>query len=317
MRRSLIRSLAIVVGAILASAAAVSAVRGAGQEIVVPLHVVRYSDGATQLGIDVAIGSKTQRLLFDTGSTGLRILASAIPSDAFRRTGRPEKYAYGSGMEVQGEEADASVSIGSAQGTNVPIQVVDRVACSSVQLSQCPKDLVDAMQFAGPYPGILGVYIRSPQLECCDSPLYNLEGKVGRRFIVHANFEAPALILNPTASTMKAFSVVDFEAFGAPRGCIRIYESGHETCGPVIFDTGSPMILVTTTGTVPGQPYTHAAVRIGSWTHDFTIGQFGSTGVPLYVVHSDVVRIVLGLPAMQQFDVYYDLDARRVGVVTR
>jgi hypothetical protein len=35
------------------------------------------------------------------------------------------------------------------------------------------------------------------------------------------------------------------------------------------------------------------------------------------VIHSDVVRIVLGLPAMQQFDVYSDLDARRVGVVTR
>jgi hypothetical protein len=303
--------------AVLAAAAAVTAVRSADQEIVVPLHLVRYTDGSTQLGIDVTFGTKTQRLLFDTGSTGLRILANALSADAFKRTGRSLTYGYGSGMQVEGEEANAALSIGAAHGTNVPIQVVDRVVCNPIQLTDCPKDLVAASDFAGPYPGIMGVYVRSPQLDCCDSPLYNLEGKVGRHFIVHANFDAPALILNPDTTTMKPFSIVDFEAFGAPRGCIRIYESEIETCGPVIFDTGSPMLLVTTTGVVPALPWTHATVRIGGWTHDFTVGATEVGKVPLYVLHSETARIVLGLPAMQQFDVFYDLDARRVGVVTR
>ena len=101
------------------------------------------------------------------------------------------------------------------------------------------------------------------------------------------------------------------------RGCIRIYDTGLETCGPVIFDTGTPQLLVTTTGMVPPRPWSHATLRIGAWTHDFLIGAPGSAGVPFSVRRSDVIRIVVGLSAMQQFDVYYDLERRRVGVVTR
>ena len=98
-----------------------------------------------------------------------------------------------------------------------------------------------------------------------------------------------------------------------------VYKPSHlgHMVGPVIFDTGTPQLLVTTTGMVPPRPWSHATLRIGAWTHDFLIGAPGSAGVPFSVRRSDVIRIVVGLSAMQQFDVYYDLERRRVGVVTR
>lgn len=285
--------------------------------IVIPLSADHGSGGEPRLGIDVTVGSTTKRVLFDTGSTGLRMLAKELPDDAYKRTGRLAKYEFGFGVEVRGEEATATIGIGAARANNVPLQIVDEFGCGPEIRGDCPAQTLGMETFSG-YAGIFGAYIRPPLLKgCCDSPFFNLDGKIGHRFIVHANFDGPTVTLNPDAATQRTFSIVDFEAFGAPRGCIRVYESAHETCGPVIFDTGTPPLLITTTGTVPPQPWTHATLRIGTWTHDFKIGPLSRGGVPLSVHRSDVVRIVVGLMAMQEFDVYYDLDRRQVGVVTR
>ena len=283
--------------------------------LVIPLHAERGKGGEPRLGIDVTIGSSTQRVMFDTGSTGLRVLAKALPADMYRRTGRSAKADFGFGYEVRGEEAAASVAIGTAHANNMPFQVIDEVGCGP-QVRDCQVQDAEPDLFSGIYSGIFGAYI-TPQVKgCCVSPLFALDGGVGRRYIVHAAFDAPTITLNPDDVTVNTFSVVDFAAFGAPRGCIRIYEAGQETCGPVIFDTGTPQLLVTTTGMVPARPWSHATLRIGAWTHDFPVGALGSGGVPLSVRRSDVIRIVVGLTAMQGFDVYYDLDRRRVGVVT-
>jgi len=284
--------------------------------IVIPLHAETGTSGEPRLGIDVTIGSSTQRVLFDTGSAGLRVLAKALPSDAYRATGQRVTADFGFGVELRGEEASASLSLGEARGRNVPFQVVDEFGCAP-QVRDCPAQSAEPEMLSGIYSGIFGAYFSPPQRRgCCDSPLFALDGGVGRRYIVHANFKAPTITLNPDDVALSPFSVVDFAAFGAPRGCIRIYDAGLETCGPVIFDTGTPQLLVTTTGLVPPRPWSHATLKIGTWTHDFPIGGFGSGGVPLSVRRTEVIRIVVGLTAMQQFDVYYDLDRRRVGVVS-
>jgi hypothetical protein len=285
--------------------------------VVIPLHAETGRSGEPRLGIDVTRGSSTQRVMFDTGSTGLRVVGKALPTDAYRRTGRSAKADYGFGFEVRGEEPSASVSIGAAHANNMPFQVIDEFGCGP-QVRDCPTESVEPSLFSGIYSGIFGAYITPPVLKgCCVSPLFALDGGVGRRYVVHAAFDAPTVTLNPGDLTVNTFGIVDFAAFGAPRGCLRIYDAGQETCGPVIFDTGTPQLLVTTTGMVPPRPWSHATLRIGTWTHDFRIGGFGSGGVLFSVRRSDVIRIVVGLTAMQEFDVYYDLDRRRVGVVTR
>jgi hypothetical protein len=300
-------------GALLVGAAA--APTAAPGPVVVPLYAAMGAARDPRLGIDVTIGTSTQRLLFDTGSAGLRVNAKALPPDAYRRTGRSLKADFGFGDELRGEEVAATLAIGAAHASNVPIHVVDEIGCSP-EVRDCPDNAGEPVLFSGIYPGIFGAYLRQTgNAGCCASPLIALDGGVGRRFIVHANFNAPTLTLNPDDVALTAFSVVDFAAFGAPRGCIRVYGGGQETCGPVIFDTGTPQLLITTTGMIPAPPWTHATLRIGSWTHDFAIGAYASGGVPFSVRRTDVIRIVVGLTAMQDFDVFYDLEHRRVGIV--
>ena len=298
--------------AMLAGSAAT--VRGADQApVVIPLHVDRGSFNENRLGIDVTLGSKTQRVLFDTGSTGLRILASALPAGSFRRTGPEAKYEYGSGTLLLGGEAVASMTIGPVHGS-VPLQVVDKVDCSS-EIPNCPdQDQFQLEMFGGVYSGILGAYPRPPALEeWGENPLGALDGRIGRTFILHAALDAPSVTLNPAPATVADFTMVPIGAMGAPRGCIRVYDVQHETCGPVLFDTGSGALFVQTMGTVPGPPWTHAVLRVGGWSHDFTIGPH-APNVPISIRRGDATRIVVGLAALQKFDVYFDLDGRRLGM---
>jgi hypothetical protein len=116
--------------------------------LVIPLHAETGRDGEPRLGIDVTVGSSSQRVLFDTGSTGLRIAAKALPAEAYRRTGRSATADYGFGFEVRGEEATASVSIGAAHASNVPIHVIDEFGCAP-QVRDCPVEAVEPSLFSG------------------------------------------------------------------------------------------------------------------------------------------------------------------------
>jgi hypothetical protein len=316
--------LAVARPAVLAGAVATAAlvfasvtVRGADQgPVVIPLHVDRGTGGERRLGIDVTVGSKTQRYLLDTGSTGLRVLASSLPDDAYRRTGRSERYGYGTGVELNGEQATAAIGIGSEHGSNESIQIVDRLACTPEYPDCRAKTTQQAEMFGQLYPGIFGALPLPPgQPTCCDVPFGGLDGRVGRTFIVHADFDEPTVTLNPDATMKSAFTVIPIGPLLGPRGCIRIYDVGQETCGPVLFDTGGNQILIMTTGVVPAKPWTHALLRIGSWTHDFDLGLRASGGrIGVSFKRYAEMRIVVGLSALQDLDLYYDLDARNIGL---
>src|SRR5580704_10608425 len=62
--------------------------------------------------VQVGSGSATAQLILDTGSSGLRILASAIGSDSYHRTGTMLSNTFDNGMVFDGEEATAIVTVG-------------------------------------------------------------------------------------------------------------------------------------------------------------------------------------------------------------
>ena len=306
------RALAIALAT--AICASIAPARGADQgPVVIPLHVDRGQYGETRLSIDVTLGTKTQRLMLDTGSTGLRVLATALPTGSYRRTGREVDYDYGSGTVLRGEEAVASTTIGPVHG-NVPLEVVDKIACGQ-EVPNCPdQDQFQLEMFGGSYPGVLGVYPRPPAMEgCCDNPLGALDNRVGRTFVLHAALDAPTLTLDPSPAAPAGFTLVAIGALGAPQGCITVFGLGSQTCGPVVFDTGSSTIFVQTLGTVPGPPWRHALLRIGSWTHDFTIGPH-PPDVKISIRRGEEQRIVIGLAALEKLDLYFDLDGHRIGL---
>ena len=291
----------------------------AGGPVVVPLYVERGPHGDPRLGIDVAIGERTTRVLLDSGSAGLRVLANqGGPSP--RRTGRSATGGYGSGLALQGEEATAALTIGGAHGDAVAIELVDSFGCLP-EKPNCPAANGGIPEMFGAlFPGILGVSpIDPPGGRCCANPLPALAGGVGRSYIVHANFASPALTLNPDAAALGGFTMVDVARGTPPRGCIRITGAEpNEVCGDVLFDTGSPQCVVTTTGVGHEgafPPRTPVTLGVGTWSHAFEAGP--GTPLRLTVRHGERNAIVVGLALLQEFDVYYDLAGSRIGLSQR
>ncbi|MGZ3497333.1 MAG: hypothetical protein ACXWNZ_05605 [Vulcanimicrobiaceae bacterium] len=283
------------------------------------MHVTRGVFGEPRLGIDVTIGGTSIRVLFDTGSAGLRVVASAVSSNSTRRTGVPAGGGYGTGLILQGEEATATLAIGDAHTDgDAGVELVNGFSCSA-QRPECPAANGGTPEMFGRlFPGILGAGNIEPALgRCCDNPLKAFEDGVGRTYIVHSNFAAPTLTLNPDSAEKSAFTMVDVGVMATPpSGCFTI--SDTKICGDVIFDTGTPQLVVTTNGALPTGPTrgTSMTLAIGRWSHEYALGA-GSPPVRLVMQRGMTNRTVVGLAALQDIDVLYDLDAGRIGLLNR
>jgi hypothetical protein len=310
------RRTAVTLALLVAAAQPATAGSGAGT-LVVPLHVERGPYGDPRLGIDVNVGPRTVRVLFDTGSPGLRILASALPADAARRTGQHAAGGYGSGLVLRGEEATARFAVGDSNAAEqTPIELVDGYSCAD-ERPNCPAANGGTPEMFGKlFPGILGASnVDPPRGRCCANPLGALIA-YGKRYIVHADFTAPTLTLGPDAAALAPFTMIDVARGTLPRGCLRVSSVAlGEVCGEVLFDTGTPQFVVTTTGIAAQGPFasgTTATLSVGTWSHAFEIGP--RTPLHLLMRRGDANRIIVGLAALQSVDVYFDLFAGRLGL---
>jgi hypothetical protein len=277
--------------------------------IAVPLHVVRGPGGEPRLGIDLTVGTDAVQVLVDTGSAGLRLLANALHSGSANRTGKGAAGGYGSGLRLQGEEALASLGVGSAHANAVPIELVDGYSWAMPGLNRTPE------MFGQLFPGILGLSMMVPQRgRCCTNPLPALSDGVGKRYIVHAAFNGPQVLLDPDDATIQNFTMADIGDSGWPQGCITVDDLlPYDFCGEVLFDTGTPQLMIVGTGIdTPGAAARGAVahLRISDWNHDFV------SGGPMRVIvrRGPANRIIVGLAALQQIDVLFDYDAHKIGV---
>jgi hypothetical protein len=317
MRLRVLVALAAVAATFAGARPAAVAAADAGP-VVVPLHVDRGPYGDGRLGIAVTVGSRTVQVLLDTGSAGLRVLSKAVGDEAVRRRGASASGAYATGLRLRGQEATARLTIGGATANDAVIETVDGFECIA-ERPNCPAANGGTPEMFGLlYPGILGVgYVDPPGNRCCPNPLEAFP--TGKRFIVHAAVAAPTLTLGPDAETLKAFTMVDVPHGVLPRGCVRLAAPvGNEVCGEVLFDTGTPQLVVTTTGVPTQGPLPSgmtATLTVGTWSHAFPIGP--GTGLRLNMRRGESNRIIVGLVALQSVDVFYDLAAGRIGLLSR
>src|SRR4051812_9009697 len=88
---------------------------GTEERVEVPISQVRLSDGEIRYSVPVAVGgSKPITAMLDTGSFGLRVMASALSSVQYEQTGTWRNYPFASGAELRGTVAKAVVSVGGA-----------------------------------------------------------------------------------------------------------------------------------------------------------------------------------------------------------
>jgi len=261
--------------------------------IIIPLHVMP----GPVLGVDIQVGNKPLTVVVDTTTAGLRLTAGGLPQGSVSRTGT-----FLGASVRRGEEAYADVTFGGQLIRHLQTDVMDSVQA----------------MIGTAAPGLFGIGMLSlPRgLGCCANPLAALPGDIGQHYILSASFRSPQLIVDPDEATMRQFAMLPIGSAGWPQGCVTLDRIlPYELCGPVVFNAAAQGITIISANPVeqmgPVTAGTVAHLRMAQWEHDFQAGR----ALPISVRSAGgVSAIQLGLLAMQQLDLLYDVRDHQLGV---
>lgn len=237
--------------------------------VTVPLRYLQAGSNGGRLSeprlqATVTIGSKQVSLLVDTGSTGLKVLASAVGDGNATPTGATGSSSYLSGLHISGREAQAAVRLGDATAGNQSILLVDTLGCTD-QVPDCEAAHGRTPEeFGGVFDGILGIGMaeRDQGVKgCCANPMAGLTNNGA--FTVHFDEQHPELVLNPGRKALERFTTVSLKQSatlalphgGSPTtvtgwdpapmlGCLTVTGVLNTQCAPVVFDTGTPTLAL-------------------------------------------------------------------------
>lgn len=237
-----------------------SAVPAAGQapRAEVPIRAITLSDGVRRYAVPVTVDGAAVEAGLDTGSTGLRVLARAVPAMAAEKGGGAGAYRYSSGVSLDGRVLREPVALGGGAALPVPIERIDKVGCTPDHRG-CPGERLaiadyglqgDGLKGEG-FPAILG-------LNMADDPVKNPLVAMGvTRWIVELPRPGDAgdgrLILNPSDGEIAGYTLYPLIAafanlhgglHDALHGCLVRADGGEKLCGPVLFDSGAPGLRV-------------------------------------------------------------------------
>jgi hypothetical protein len=291
----------------------------------IPVTAVTTDSGPVLI-VDVAIGGKTLNVLLDTGSYGLRLVASQVPPDAVRRTGPAPQFSYATGVKVSGDLAQASAQIGGQQTAGpIPIELVTDTSCDPGR-PDCPAaNGKKPIMFGGRFDGIMGVSMRA--VEGLVNPLWRLPDGLGHEFAVHYDPAGASTVLlgEPEAGYNLVqldkgtpTNVPDAPPPWIPSMPVCFTEAalpGGQTCGATAFDTGTTTIQIVApdahNSDVPAGTAIEMSVGQGAFSHTYTTGP----GARAEIIASSPSRSqsIAGLPSYAAADVRYDLVAGTIG----
>jgi hypothetical protein len=206
-------------------------------------------DGNPEALAKVRIGrDKPVRLIVDTGSTGLRVLASALPTGrgtGVRRGSRIQRSRADSGQTFAGPVDHATVKIGGVGTTSpVPLQVVTKHRCPD---GRCPVIPHAHAQ------GILGIGLPIPPHGLPTNPLLSLPAPYDQTWSVAlhqaAGTATGSLVLGatmPSAAVTIGLSRDTAHGWSGwndrPRLCMALV--GQTLCGSTVLDSGSSIFTL-------------------------------------------------------------------------
>jgi hypothetical protein len=235
----------------------------ASERIEVPIKRTVLSNGDTRYSIPLAIGGSPIEAMLDSGSTGLRVLRSAVLQTDYVITDKSTVYSYGSGVRYTGKIANAVVTIGGVSTNRpTPIEVVNSVDCVNDK-PRCPASRVSAADYriggSGlPKQGfyaIIGVNM-ARGIDDAANPLPRLGAHDWIILLPKPGDPDPGkLILNPNAADRAGYTLFRTDetfrhspgAFhDAIAGCLVSGQMGggeqKKICGPTALDTGVPAV---------------------------------------------------------------------------
>lgn len=214
-----------------------------------PLTVGR-SKSDLRATISTTIGGATQSLLFDTGSTGLTVLSTAVPDSIASMTGSPIQESFGDGVLLTGVMVSVPVEIaGNATNGPIMIRLIQSATCGSTTPNCSAKDGIGAFAKSIGADGIFGAGLWSDN--SVFSPLTQLAWGTANSIAVTWDGTAGSVTINPVLSA-PAVATVQMPAFSPaslPNGnnawnnlavpiCWQI-ESAPRTCLQTSLDTGA------------------------------------------------------------------------------
>jgi hypothetical protein len=302
----------------------------AGERQSVPIEQHVAPEGILY-SVVVGVDGKPVDLVMDSGSIGVRVLGSSLPGSLASADDPTVFEGFANGVQLHGQRTTTSLTFGTLS-TSLPIEDIEKADCAP-RLPKClvaksPKGFFHDLQ------GIIGISLESPGL---NRPISNPLQGVASAWIIELpepGSKSPGqLILNPSGDDLKGFT--DYPAgtggrVGAGRdnpipGCIKNDGNGRSFCGPVVLDTGKPLVTVITDefkdtrSWTPGSPAelsfgSGAAALVAKFTvkpsvppSRVLLGAFPLIGQP-------APRILAGAEPFLLFDVLYDATNEKIGL---
>jgi hypothetical protein len=299
-------------------------INGGNDGLLIPLHVERADEDHARLGLPVQLDGKAVYMALDTGTQGTRVLKSVLPGSNYASAGGVTSMSFANGVEILGSTVKVPFSLAGTTPTPIAAQAVDVVRCLP-NARKCVGMDGYTGEFGWAFSGIFGVGAAQPDDSCCTQPLRALPGNIGQRYLVHANFAKPYMVLSPSNAITKDYAMVPMTVSKDgtaqwPRGCVNVGDK-MTFCAPLVFATGSTgMIRVEMdkapnwtgdgdVGSVLDQGNYETAIGSGSWVHRYEKAQ-----VTIVKAKPDANRIVVGLMAMQNIDVLFDFPKAQLGL---
>jgi hypothetical protein len=305
-------------------APAATLINSGNDGVLIPLRVEHVDEGHARLGLPVQLDGKSVYLAFDTGTQGVRVLSRILPGTSYPPTGADSSLTLANGAVVSGPSVKLPFSVIGTKPVEVTAQTVNDVRCLRTQKHCAGMDGYTG-EFGWAFSGIFGVGAEQANDDCCTQPLRALPGNIGQRYLVHANFAKPFVILSPSSGLTRNFTLMPMTVAqnGAtqwPQGCVQIGDK-MRFCAPVVFATGSTGMIRVETDKAPNwtddgdandvlvQGNYDVALGVGSWTHRYEGAQ-----VTVAKAKPGGNRIVIGLTAMQNLDVLLDFRNGQLGL---
>ena len=306
------------------------AAEAAGSSAEIPLHVRPGHSGFANLVTVSVGGGPAGNVLFDTGSTGLRILASAIGPNV-RLTNIPSHYSYTSGNVLDGVVGYAKVSF---PGANPAVETPKEIAIQVVQRLHCAKEHPHCPGWKNGQVGVMGTAYTGVTVF---NPLAQLGAPLSNGFIVATDDLArPGLKPHVTVGLTKANSAgFAFAPFASDNGgqqpaglkawntksvhtCFTV-DNSPQGCYVTVFDTGAGVGSFQLPDRAP-----HGMVRVGS-TVTTEVAQAGmklsvKAGKSVWTnryqyepPHGGVLGFNSGAMAFRHMEIAYDAEGGRIG----
>ena len=293
----------------------------------VPIKAATQPNGVKRYTVELVIDGRTIEAGLDTGSTGLRVMAAAVPTTT-GRGGIPVHRSYNAGVDLAGVALDLPVTLGGVSAPHLRIARVDRVTCVR-RLPDCPAEGADPATFRIMADGIAGQgFVAIMGIGMAEDPVTNPLVQLGiHRWIVELPRPGDPmpgrLILNPRDDEIARYRQFALGGRGNMVAACIAAAPAFKLCRPAMLDTGAPGLRVqggTAADVLPAG--TAAQIAIGDDTSmatmPVTIGRRDlASGMRLDPSPRGPAALSLGVAPYLHWSVLYDADRRRIGVAER